>query len=77
MVDIGTCIAVNLLGEGETLYFRTEQTRNVYGNTYYVFCKVKPLEEISWVDFWSISEKYFNSLKAEGMLRVVEKFADL
>ena len=77
MVEVGTCIAVNLLGDEEKIYFRTEQTREAYGNKYFVFCRMKPLEEISWGDFWSLSERYFNQLKEEGKLRIVERFCDI
>jgi len=77
MVEVVKFIAVNLFGDEEKVYFRTEQTREAYGNTYYVFCRMKPIEEISWGDFWSISERYFNELKAQGKLREVERFCDL
>ena len=78
MVEIGKCIAVDLLKDGnEKFYFRTERSDKRYGVLYHFFCRMKPQEEITAFDFWGISEEYYNELVKEGKLRVVERFCDM
>ena len=78
MVEEGKVIAVKLSADAEErVMFRTKDITERYGQKYYVFCNVKPLEEVTLTDFWAISESYFSHLKEEGMLREIERWCDL
>lgn len=78
MVEIGQVIAYKFPYSGkEELYFRTKETRQIYGATYYTFCKVKNPEELSISDFWSMSERFFNEKLANGSIRLVNRFCDI
>lgn len=71
MVAAGQCIAVTIGGEEKT-YFRTSAHKIMLGAIYYFFCEVKPQHEISLSDVWGLSEKYYEHLKANGMLREIK-----